>query len=562
MPFDAAGTTGNELSVSPQPGLGTAQYPVQASIAAVMAGVPQANLAAVLSQAPPGEPGYTEPAHDLQDMLPTLKSAYLELVNAREAYSRAEKYSNGISPEVFSDPQLRRLLGLSEDSYALNYADIPIRVMNNRINIASITVPGDPDSTAALQDLWKANKMGLAENSFTYETLKYGDGYLIIWPTMTRAGMKIQIEPNSPVTTRVFYSPESPRQPIFAIKSWEDNKLIRVDLYFPDWVYKFVSVNMGRTWIEYDDGSGAWPMCNPFGVVPVFHFKAGNSHPYGTPVHAAAYGPSDGLIKSANTLFSTLEFYGFPQRYALVDITSAEGTSQFSDFDRDQPDAFITDDQGRTSGLRQGPGELWALAAKSVGQFTPAAVDNFLNTWSKCIEAMALCTETPMHYFAEAAGQHPSGDAIRAADSPLRAKVKNQQLSFAAAWEEALTFALALSGVIADDVQVTWQPSEAVDDQQGMMAAVWQARTGVPIVEIYRSLGYSEETIDSWDLPPEAYKAATPELWAGAAAIVAPGEVTAQNDTGPSDPMLSDGSDMPTPPEAPMPPGMMSKTSA
>src|ERR1022692_3375853 len=97
MPMDGAMATGNESSLSPQPGLGSNQYPMQAAIASVMAGVPQANVAAVLQQGPPGEPGYVEPAHDLADMLPTLKKAYLELVDAREGYARAEKYAEGIS---------------------------------------------------------------------------------------------------------------------------------------------------------------------------------------------------------------------------------------------------------------------------------------------------------------------------------------------------------------------------------------------------------------------------------------------------------------------------------
>src|ERR1017187_776754 len=126
---------------------------------------------------------------------------------------------------------------------------------------------------------------------------------------MTRGGMKIQIEPNSPVTTRAFYSPESPRQMIFALKSWEDGKNLRADLYYPDWVYKCVSVNKGKTWQEFDDG-GEFPMRNPFGTIPVFHFRAGDTTPYGTPVHAAAYGPADGLVKAANTLFAVLDFLG------------------------------------------------------------------------------------------------------------------------------------------------------------------------------------------------------------------------------------------------------------
>jgi hypothetical protein len=509
----------------------TSLAPQQADATAMMTGAPVADAVAQVMQAPPGEDSQTGQSYDLATILPVLKKAYLELLAARDGYTRADKYFKGISPEVFADPNLRRLLGLSEDTYALNYAAIPVKAVANRMAVSSISVPGDEVATNAIAELWDANGLDLEEHVFTIDTLKYGDNYLIAWP---KADGSVQISPNNPLTTRLFYDPEDSRTKTHAVKSWlTDPKTVRTDLYFPGYVYKFVSYNQGKLWQEWPEPDGGWPMVNPYGAVPVFHFRAGDSVPYGTPEHADAYGPQDGLVKTANTLFAALDFLGFPQRYALVEMAEAGGTGEFSDFDQEQPDSFITDDAGRTSGLRQGPGELWALRAREVGQFTPAQSANFLSVWGQCITAMAAATQTPMRFFTDPTGQHPSGDSLRASDIPLKQKIGVRRLVFAAAWRDTLTFALRQGGLtVSGKVRVTWKPLNPTDDQDAygnVPAFIWKIRAGVPLAQVYRDTGYTQDEIDTWDLQPADFKATPPQPWpfsarSEAAALTAEGE--------------------------------------
>src|ERR1035438_7650952 len=131
------------MSTPSYSGEAVTQVPTGALSQSVMAGIPPSDTAAVLTAAPPGESAYTPPAPDLADVLPILKQAYADLMQARDGYARADQYFRGISPEVFNDPALRRLLGLSEEAYALNYASIPVKVIANRLNIMSMTVPND-----------------------------------------------------------------------------------------------------------------------------------------------------------------------------------------------------------------------------------------------------------------------------------------------------------------------------------------------------------------------------------------------------------------------------------
>jgi len=492
-------------------------------------GPPLADVRAQRGQAPAGQSVYKAPSIDYQDLLKVLKKATRELFQARTGYERAAEYYNGLSPEVFSDPRLRRLLGLQEDVYNLNYAAIPVNCMAQRLSITAITVPGNAVATKALQDLWTANKMAQEANAFITDVLKYGDSYYQVWPVDGPNGRVVKMIPQNPMTTRVMYDPEDSRTPIYALKSWDepgDNPRHpdkRADLYFPTFVAKFISTNNGKHWDQLPEADGSWPMDNPFGVVPFFHFRAGAAFPYGQPEHAAAYGTQDALVKIAQTAMGVLEYVGYPARYALLAESDASGSAEFSDLDTDAPDSFLTDTDGRTSGLRQGPGELWTMRAQSVGQFTAAPLEGYIAMWNQAVGAMSAVTATPLRFFTDYGGeQHPSGDALRSADRPLHEKIKTRMLTLTAAYQDKLSFALSLSGITIppDGISIQWRSLDLADDKDAMNNAEVKLRCGVPIYQVYLDLGYSPAEVDAWDLPPEAKHATPPQLWASSAAAV------------------------------------------
>ena len=48
---------------------------------------------------------------------------------------------------------------------------------------------------------------------------------------------------------------------------------------------------------HFDDPADPWPLVNPYGQVPVFHFRT--DEPYGHPEHEGFYGPQDLIHKLA-----------------------------------------------------------------------------------------------------------------------------------------------------------------------------------------------------------------------------------------------------------------------
>jgi hypothetical protein len=227
-------------------------------------------------QSPPGEDSVTGETYDLQTIKPLLDQAYEELVRARAGYERAERYAEGLSTEMFNDPRLRRMLGL-DSVYAINMCTVVINAVSNRLNITGMSVEGDDAATKAVEALWKSNRLALEEGTLTQDALRYGDTLMIVWPGPDG---KVRMIPNSPLTTRLFYDAEDLRTPTHAIKAWQSGpRTLRVDLYFPNLIYKFVSKNNGTVWEEVCEPDGAWPMVNPYGAIPVFHWRSGDKIP-------------------------------------------------------------------------------------------------------------------------------------------------------------------------------------------------------------------------------------------------------------------------------------------
>src|SRR5207245_1963593 len=63
-----------------------------------------------------------------------------------------------------------------------------------------------------------------------------------------------------------------------------------------------------------------WPMPNPYGQIPAFHLRTDLD--YGKPVHRNAFALQDAISKLIEMQMVTVEFSGYPQRYAIQEADS------------------------------------------------------------------------------------------------------------------------------------------------------------------------------------------------------------------------------------------------
>jgi hypothetical protein len=433
-----------------------------------------------------------------------------ELTAARPEYDRAALYYDGKVPEVFTSTRIRRALAAKDIDFDLNFAKTPVNAVANRLKVASITSP-DEQTNTLISQIWQDNQLNLEMPDLFRRAGEYGDAYLMVLPVEDQQGNVLRVEMfyNSPQTVRVIYSEDNPRRKAFTIKRWCDGPYERAELYYDDRTERWTT---GRNstgdkpadwmhWPADPDDPESWLIDHDWGEQPCFHFRT--DRPYGTPEHYGAYGPQNAITKLQSTHMGTVDYQGFPQRYALTE-TATTDTSDLEPGDFDDDDWPVNEagagpsDSGDDSSLKAGPGEMLLLRGfKQVGQFDAAQPGVFLDPIQFNVRAMAQITDTPLRMFDPQSSQR-SGESYREEDGPFISKVENRQTSYGASLHEAFVFALRRLGVEDPVVSVDWVPARSVTSVQGWQTVKAKIDAGVPRKQALMEGGYRAEQVDAW----------------------------------------------------------------
>lgn len=408
-----------------------------------------------------------------------LKEAVQAVLERKDYYKTARDYYEGEVPEVFATAKLRRVFATTGDRSRLNFCRPIVNAVYDRMEIASIQ--GDTKTaTAKISEVWNLNDLGQEAKDIHDKTGIYGDGYALVWPD---ANGDVRISYHSPESMAVVYNPEAPTEILYAVKIWRsEENVTRMNIYTADAIRKYRAntseVSEGTQWSQTDTVE------NPFGQVPVFHFRT--ARPYGRPEHYDAYDAQNAINKLFITNMNTIDYQGAPQRYALAhpDADTGEG----ADFDGD-------DETNPLEGMDNGPGELWYLKGiTKVGEFSVADPKNFWEPLKDTVRTMAALTDTPLHYF-ERTGNNPTGNGLRTAEAPLLKKIADREQSFGYTWRDLFRFVLRIEG-IKSGVQVFWQTHESLDELERWDVALKKINAGLSHRQALREGGYSDEQIE------------------------------------------------------------------
>lgn len=465
-----------------------------------------------------------------------------ELANSRPAYEEAEGYYSGSVKEYFSNRAIENALsGQGSKRFRLPLAAKAVDIPIDMLEVIAVTATGGDVVTEALRTrIWDHNDLDADLVEAFRGSAKLGDFYVTIWPeteedatdddtedgedAMVDGARYVEVFLNSPLTMRAVYSRENSRRCLFFIKVWrsdeddaQGNPRWRVNLYYRDRIEQWVSVK-GSKGIpsdakdfephgDTDEGSDeSWSIENEYGRFPCFHFRQGGK-PYGVPLHQRAYGPQDALTKMNGTMMSTVDFIGYPQRYALVDA-DAEDDSADDDFYEFETSgvANVSDPTShvnvtkKKSRLKSGPGETWWLeGVKEVGQFETADSAPFIEGMKFQAKAMALLTDLDRSDFdLDGSGQAPSGESRRIARAGLHAKVRSLIGQYKPVAESMLEFALEMIGYPDQKVSLTFAPLDTMTGLDDWAMIEKKVSTGVPLRVALSEAGYADEKIEEW----------------------------------------------------------------
>lgn len=427
-----------------------------------------------------------------------LSQSLLELAGKVDGYSEALEYYEGRSPDVYANTRIARILKSNDAKFRINWCRSTVTAVSDRLEISRIAT-GDARADAFIQDAWDYNMLSLEALNINRAALVYGETYVIAWPNEEG---NVVMHHNTPESVRVFYNPNNPRQKTHAIKTWVENKHTRVDVYFADRIERYISVKESqevvlrdeRSFVDYVDDDGDSTLPNPFGEVPVFHFRT--SYPMAHPEHYEAYGIQNMLNKFVVAQMTGVDFNTFPQRYILWEAAKNEGGADADNYFDDEDEVTVGDSAGANA-LVSGPGTVWDLTgAKSVGEFASSDPGNTIEPMNNLMQQLSLVTNTP-HYIFNTSGVAPSGESRRMAERPLVKKVEHRQLSLGATWKELFKFVLKVSNIDAVP-QVTWAPVQDYKTTEDFELAEKKIAMGIPKEVVLGELGYTVEEMENW----------------------------------------------------------------
>jgi hypothetical protein len=414
-------------------------------------------------------------------------------------------YYDGVHPLVLASEKFRTAFGTLFRKFADNLTPSVVDAVADRLRLVGFEVTDGPAAGAdAAWDVWKRNRMDRVAGNVHAEAVKVGDCFVLVWPDAVTG--RAVIYPQSAAVMTVGYSAadgSAGGAPAWGMKMWTSSgseKRVRLTLYFPDRLEKYISKNTvtegsaltsAAAFEPYQPEGEPWPIPNPYGRVPVFHF-ANNSGlgSWGKSELLDVLPLQNALNKSVLDMLVASEYYSLPQRWATgIEISIDEDTGL------PKPP------------FKVGVDTLWIADAEAkFGEFAQADLTNLIAVSDSIRTEIARVSRTPVHYMIPGTGTPPSGESLKVAEAPFVAKIRDRQVAFGNDWEDVAAFALLIQGTKDVQLSALWTSAEPRSEAEDLANAVMRKSVGVPQSQIWSELGYSADQIAKFE---EEVKAAT-----------------------------------------------------
>jgi hypothetical protein len=415
-----------------------------------------------------------------------LERAFAALKGKLAKYNRYFDYYDGDQPVLYTAKRLEEIFKGIDAVFTENWCTVVIDSTKDRINLDHINVPEGLEQIWL--PLWEESKLKLESDDVHESALITGESFVIAWPD--EAGVP-QAYFNDPRLCHVFYETENPRNVEFAAKWWKQtDERVRMTLYYPEWLEYYITdqksdnVTSEKAFRLFKEAEN-----NPYGEVPVFHFRTGQRKAKSDLKSVVPV--QNGINKLLADMMVAAEYGAFKQRYIISN----------------------SEIQGK---LKNAPNEIWDLPAgdgmsqqTQAGQFDATPLKNYLDAIDNLSMAVSSITRTPKHYFFSI-GSNLSGEALIAMESPLNKKAQDRIERFIPGWQDVTRFMLKIAGVEIDarDVQPVFDDPESVQPFTEAQAIQMLVSAGVPLSAATRRLGWTDGEIEALKMEIQEQQAA------------------------------------------------------
>ena len=444
--------------------------------------------------------------------------------------ARSRRYVSGSGQFVKLTERLRTILrdmpGLHDaDLLRLNVVRTVLKAVAERLLVTGF--PSDqPEVSAFCWRVWQQNRMDQHADHLHTQILRDGEAYLLVWWDGTRPRLTVHeawvdadIE-TSPfgsglgIGCRAFWDDDDPSGRLRAVskrwieETWDERGTLtrrrRLTVYYPERVEKFVWGKGGYEPHQDPDDRGVWPLPwvdlqgQPLGIamIPVVN-------PEREPEVLEAIPLQNAVNKLLVDLMTASDETAFRIFYALGFIPTTDGGPPKAD---------------KSNWWQLQPGQIVGTprpaSETAFGAIDGADLRSLIEPLNQLIYWTAMVTDTPVSRFISTAQVAAEG-TLKQQEAPLVNKIRKRQALYGNGYEDALLLACRLQATfgagrvalpdLAEVVLDTqWEPAETRDEGELMESlALKREKLGVPLVQIWREAGYTEEQIEAMEASPE-----------------------------------------------------------
>ncbi len=446
----------------------------------------------------------------------------------RPAYQQAHAYYNGDHPLTHATDQFQESFKDLLQGLVANVCPLVVQAITDRLKVTGFeshdSDASDPEeqaespavaaSEATQADIawgiWQDARLDRHANQLHVEAVKAGDAFLLVWPDPDDDHLP-RFYPQYAYDVVVRYDAERRDRIIMGAKLWAEyagplltaqpqTTYLRCNLYYADRVEKYRTQTavavlpqaaQAGIFAPYLVDGEAWPLRNPYGVVPLFHFAySGGIGQYGRSELADVVPLQNQLNKQIGDTVIASEFAAFRQRVVMGAVPQQETNSDGSPKYDATGNPVYKAVGGGVDRLM-----LFPEADTKIGEWSAADMRQYVQVKESLFGDVARITGIPLHHLLNQ-GRYPSGQALRVAESRLVAKVEHTQIDFGDVWEDALTFALMIAGVGGEiGISAKWMRPDSRDELEHATAVQVMAAVAISAQEALRLFGYTEAEI-------------------------------------------------------------------
>ena len=430
-----------------------------------------------------------------------LDRAWQTLSGKLSSYTNYWNYYDGDQPLMYTSKRMSDVFKkLSMAKFVENWCSVVIDAASDRIQLKSLDIEA-VDAQKILTTEWESLNLSLEASDIHEAALVIGESFLIVWEEDSGDGDELQVFYNDPRLCHMFYNPGNPRKKDYAAKWWVDSdSLTRMTLYYPDRLEYYRTKKKGgqiSKWNAFEpynptEQEGGEVSENPYGEIPVFHFRVERRIIKSDLVNAIPI--QNGINKLRTDMMVAAEFGAFKQRWV---ISNAD-----------------------TSNLKNAPNIIWEIPSgdgegqkASTGQFDATDLDNYINAIDSMAATLAIITRTPKHYLFQQSGAM-SGEALIAMEAPLNKRCEEHIGHFKPTWKDVARFILKIRNkeALNEDITVTFNNPSTIQPLTQSEIRTNGRTAGIPLVTLLREEGRDEAWIEQMEADKKAADDASPML--------------------------------------------------